>query len=593
MKTLYGNIAGINKTTLAEMESLYDVQVPKNQVGDIPLFEKMLSLSERLGREIAVYLNRSGQVVLVACGSKFSAEIPFLTERRSQQGLTKLGCIHTHPSGNPDLSPADYSTMENFRLDFMCAIALRNEDILASCLFPGHQAETGWHIFAPQEAQALLEIAYLDLIQETETRPSERPVFETRTEKEKALLFVPYYQLSEEELREKVAEFRKLAESAGLEVLDIYTQNQKSARTIIGKGKVEELLAFRNRYQPDCLLVDAPLSPSLENSLSETLRLKIIDRTNLILDIFAQRAKSNEGKIQVELAQLRYLLPRIMGQGLSMSRLGGGVGTRGPGETQLETDRRHIRRRINALEQQLESMKSRRGLQKQNRIKKELPLVSLVGYTNSGKSTLLTTLSSDSIYAEDLLFATLDTTTRSVSLDDKGKQVLITDTVGFISNIPHQLISAFKSTLEEVVEADLLLHVIDISNPNWEQQMQVVNEVLKELKALDKEMLYVFNKIDAVDLSDIHPAPDRDFVCISAKTGEGIPALLQKIEAIFFQEAELLLLIPYTQPRILALAHANGQVKETRHLEEGTEILLRTDKKNISLFSAYLVENRD
>ncbi|MDD4343803.1 MAG: GTPase HflX, partial [Eubacteriales bacterium] len=328
--------------------------------------------------------------------------------------------------------------------------------------------------------------------------------------------------------------------------------------------------------------------PTLEKSLSESLNVKIIDRTNLILDIFAQRAKSNEGKLQVELAQLKYLLPRIMGQGLALSRLGGGVGTRGPGETKLETDRRHIRRRIESLENQLQSVKQRRDIQKQNRIKKELPLVSLVGYTNSGKSTLLNTLSNDNIYAEDLLFATLDTTTRAITFEDSGNKVLLTDTVGFISNIPHQLISAFKSTLEEVVEADLLLHVVDISNPNWENQLKVVNKVLEELKALDKNMIYVFNKIDAVDKDNVHLSLDREFYTISAKTGEGIKELLKGIEKHSYNNIIIKILIPYQDSKTLSLAHQHGEVQETEHLDDGSLLTLKIDQKKLSLFSKYI-----
>lgn len=409
---------------------------------------------------------------------------------------------------------------------------------------------------------------------------------------EKALLFIPVYdRLTDEQLEEKISEFSKLATSAGLEVTDVITQNIKDKRQVIGKGKVDEIALYLEENPMDCLLIDAPIiSPSLEKRLSDSLEIKVLDRTNLILDIFAQRAKSNEGKIQVELAQLKYMLPRIMGQGLSLSRLGGGVGTRGPGETKLETDRRHIRRRISSLEEQLKSVKKRREIQKQNRIKKDLPLVSLIGYTNSGKSTLLNKLSRDDIYAEDLLFASLDTTTRAIVFKESKNKLLLTDTVGFISDLPHQLVSAFKSTLEEVLDADLLLHIVDISNPGWEEHIKVVNQVLDDLKALDKDMIYVLNKADKLDTSDVHFSLDAEHYFISAKTGQGIADLLLGIEKHFFSQKVLRIFIPYNQSKDLALAHELTEVISFEHKEEGTELLIKAGHKAQQLLSPYITQ---
>ena len=588
MRSVYGITDGINKNTLNEIETLYDYQVPKNQTGSEELFAKMLDLSQRINKEIAVYINRSGQIKLVAAGSRQSAELPFMTERRRDNVLTRLGCVHTHPSGSSALSDEDYNTLKNFNLDYICAIAETSGKInasLALAAFPGLAENENIYSFLSTEE--LLEIRYLDIIQDIEKGKKEE-IFENIQDKETALLFIPYNTAGENSLAEQTEEFKKLAVSAGLEVLEIYTQNIKNYRTKIGKGKIEELRSAINKIRPDCLLIDAPLSPSLENSLSETLGLKIIDRTNLILDIFAQRAKSNEGKLQVELAQLKYLLPRIMGQGLSLSRLGGGVGTRGPGETKLETDRRHIRKRIENLEKQLDSVKKRRDIQKQSRIKKELPLVSLIGYTNSGKSSLLNTLSNDSIFAEDLLFATLDTTTRAVCFAETGNKILLTDTVGFISNIPHQLISAFKSTLEEVLEADLLLQVVDISNPNWTAHIKVVNQVLAEMNALDKDMIYVLNKVDAADQQNIPIQLDREYFLVSAKTKEGLSSLLKRIEEYFYNQVVLKILIPYSEPKLLALAYEYGDILEKEHLGEGTEILLKIDNKKAEIFKQYI-----
>ncbi|NCC82333.1 MAG: GTPase HflX [Clostridia bacterium] len=590
MKTVYGNIESLNKTTIKELEEIYEYKIPKNQVGSTELFTVLMEISKKINKELAVYINRNGTIKLVSAGTKYNAPLPFLTERRSENSLAKLGCIHTHPGESSLLSPDDYSLLTNFKLDFVCAIAEEDNTLKASLAIIEDPENTlsDFIDFKEIDETELLNIKYLDIIAEIEKKTKKIITPEEHDQKEKAVLYIPYSNISPEDLEEQIQEFKKLATSAGLEILEIFTQNIKSSRNIIGKGKIEELFSYINQNNADCLLVDASVSPSLEKILAESLNVKIIDRTNLILDIFAQRAKSNEGKLQVELAQLKYLLPRIMGQGLALSRLGGGVGTRGPGETKLETDRRHIRRRIEILENQLQSVKQRRDIQKQNRIKKELPLVSLVGYTNSGKSTLLNTLSNDNIYAEDLLFATLDTTTRAITFEESGNKVLITDTVGFISNIPHQLISAFKSTLEEVVEADLLLHVVDISNPNWQNQINVVNKVLEELKALDKKMIYVFNKIDAADRDNLHISPDREFYIVSAKTGEGLNELLEGIEKLSFNTTVLKILIPYQDSKALALAHQNGEVLETEHLETGTLLLLKVDLKKVSMFSKYV-----
>lgn len=590
MESIYGNIDGLSKIILKDLKEIYDYKIPNNQLGTSELFAILMEISNRINRELAVYINRNGMVKLVSVGTKYNAPLPFLTERRSENTLVKLGCVHTHPQGSSLLSPDDYSLLSNFKLDYICAIAERDSSIRASvAILENPESSHNTYLeFKELEEEDLFDIKYLDIISEIEKESRNILISEDPNKKENAVLYVPHNNLSAEEIFEKTEEFKKLAVSAGLDILEVFTQNIKNSRNVIGKGKTDELFSYMNQNKADCLLIDSTVSPSLEKNLSETLNVKIIDRTNLILDIFAQRAKSREGKIQVELAQLKYRLPRIMGQGLILSKLGGGVGTRGPGETQLETDRRHIRKRIEGLEKQLKSVKKRRDIQKQNRIKKDLPLVSLVGYTNSGKSTLLNTLSDDNIFVENLLFATLDTTTRAVAFADSGNKVLITDTVGFISNIPHQLVSAFKSTLEEVVDADLLLHVVDISNENWQNQMSVVNKVLEELNALDKNMIYVFNKIDLANIENQHVAPDREYFMISAKNNEGITELLKGIEKNLFNKINIKILIPYSDSKILSLAHEHGEVKETEHLNEGTLVSLDIDEKKLPFFSEYI-----
>jgi GTP-binding protein HflX len=298
-------------------------------------------------------------------------------------------------------------------------------------------------------------------------------------------------------LNASLEELRRLAETAGVQTVGNMVQNKDKAdpKWFIGKGKVQELREQAEVLEADTVIFDQELSGPQVRNLEEALELKIIDRTQLILDIFAQRASTREGKLQVELAQLNYLLPRLSGHGKNLSRLGGGIGTRGPGETKLETDRRHIRRRIGELKTHLEEVVRHRKLHRERRKKVGIYQAALVGYTNAGKSTLLKQLTDADVYIENQLFATLDPTSKKMTLPN-GKEVLVTDTVGFIQNLPHELVAAFRATLEEVCEADLILHVADSSSPMLAEQMEVVEDVLSELGAVDKERIVVFNKAD-------------------------------------------------------------------------------------------------
>ena len=315
MKTVYGNIESLNKTTIKELEEIYEYKIPKNQVGSTELFTVLMEISKKINKELAVYINRNGTIKLVSAGTKYNAPLPFLTERRSENSLAKLGCIHTHPGESSLLSPDDYSLLTNFKLDFVCAIAEEDNTLKASLAIIEDPENTlsDFIDFKEIDETELLNIKYLDIIAEIEKKTKKIITPEEHVQKEKAVLYIPYSNISPEDLEEQIQEFKKLATSAGLEILEIFTQNIKSSRNIIGKGKIEELFSYINQNNADCLLVDASVSPSLEKILAESLNVKIIDRTNLILDIFAQRAKSNEGKLQVELAQLKYLLPRIMG----------------------------------------------------------------------------------------------------------------------------------------------------------------------------------------------------------------------------------------------------------------------------------------
>ena len=366
-----------------------------------------------------------------------------------------------------------------------------------------------------------------------------------------------------------------LAETAGAEPVCtlLQTRDKPDPHSFIGGGKVEELKELMENEECDLAIFDNELSPSQARVLEEALGKRVMDRTGLILDIFAQRAHTREGKLQVELAQYRYLLPRLTGMWTHLKRQAGTsapIGTRGPGETQLETDRRHIRRRIQKLAEELEQVRRVRGTQRKQREKNSMPVVALVGYTNAGKSTLLNTLTGDSIQTGNRLFDTLDTTTRKLSLDEAG-QVLLSDTVGFIRKLPHELVDAFKATLEELTYADLLLHVIDISNPDWETQARVVDDLIFRLGASQTPCIRVYNKCDAF----FGRLPGgEDEICISAKTGEGTKTLLYAIgQKLGNDLTRVQLLIPYDQAALIDPIRRDANVLDLQYLDGGISVL--------------------
>lgn len=377
---------------------------------------------------------------------------------------------------------------------------------------------------------------------------------------------------------DSLEELKQLADTAGaLVVKKIFQKRPKpDPAYFIGRGKVGELALYAQQENIDLCIFDDELSPAQQRNLEQALGIRILDRTGLILDIFAQRARTNEGKMQVELAQLKYTLPRIYGQGLSLSRLGGGIGTRGPGESKLEVDKRRIRDKINLINDNIDKIKAVRTLHRNKRNKNRIATISLVGYTNAGKSTLLNTLTASDIYAQDQLFATLDPTTRKLALPNKQEAVL-TDTVGFIQRLPHQLVAAFRSTLEEVNESDLLLHVIDVSHELYKEQSAAVYEVLKNIGAAGKNIITVFNKIDKLPANSELPvrlAQKENSICISAKTGQGLSVLLELImENLQMRSAELNLLFPYTATGEAAKLHALATVLEETYTEEGLSLI--------------------
>ena len=400
------------------------------------------------------------------------------------------------------------------------------------------------------------------------------------------------------EAEESLQELQQLAETAGIEVVyeTIQSRNAPNPTYFIGEGKVEELKPLVEELDADAIIFDEELSPAQNRNLEKALDVATIDRTGLILQVFAQRALTKEARLQVALAQLEYALPRLTRMWTHLSRLatggGGGRHLRGPGETQLEMDRRWVRRNIGHVRKALESVEKQRHTQRRNRSEKIK--VSLVGYTNAGKSTLFNTLTGETVLAEDKLFATLDSTTRKVDLPQK-QQILVTDTVGFIKKLPHQLVAAFKATLEEVLEADLLLHIVDVSHPEAEAQIAAVNVVLKELDATDIPMFMVFNKIDRLKSDEelhILQCQYPDALPISAQRGDGIPALIDALAHRFAEHGtDLSLCIPYIEGKVLDLLHKHGIVLDIKYATEAVYVEVRLPNRYLKSVSQFLVSS--
>jgi GTP-binding protein HflX len=425
-----------------------------------------------------------------------------------------------------------------------------------------------------------------------ETRPK-------RTHERAVLIGLEKQGVSKWDLRDSLEELAELASSAGAEVVDTVTQKlqKPTAPYYIGKGKAESIKDSLQRQEVTSVIFDDELSPAQGRNLENLLARKVLDRTQLILDIFAQRARSREGRLQIELAQLQYLLPRLTRMWHHLSRQTGGIGTRGPGETQLEVDRRRVQERIARLERELESVRKTRAVQRQGRKRHQWPVASVIGYTNAGKSTLLNSLTGADLVAENRLFATLDPTTRSFVLPNK-QRVLLTDTVGFLRKLPHTLIESFKATLEEVREADLLIHVVDISHPRVDEQMAAVETVVKELDAFGKQTVIVFNKIDNLangaspartELAENYLKRFPGSVAISARTGEGVSNLVQALQdALSAWRLRSQFRIPASESALIAEIHRVGHVLELRYEDNDALMVAHVPPdlaKKISRFS--------
>jgi len=592
-----GQTDGLKKVVLESLESLYDMKIPKGEVLTEELVTVLAQVSSSANREISVLTDRKGNVLDVRVGDSNSAGVYPINVRRGETGLSGVRCIHTHPGGRSKLSDLDISVLKQFHLDMMIALGVLNgtpTEISAAILGEDMQTIEYFGPFNPY-GNELNEIA--EIVQNTDKSGKEATVLR-REDKERALLIgvetsdTPVI-MGVSEANISLQELVELAKTAGAEVVDTILQKRpsKDPAYLIGKGKLSEVSRIVQEKEIDLIIFDEELSGSQLRNIEEFTNAKVVDRTGLILDIFGQRAKSREGRVQVELAQLNYLLPRLHGRGITLSRLGGGIGTRGPGETKLETDRRHIRRRIDYLKKELDDIRSQRQTVRRERERNKIPVIALVGYTNAGKSTLLNSLCDADVFAEDKLFATLDTTTRKLNLGD-NTTVLLSDTVGFIRKLPHHLVEAFKSTLEEALLADLILIVADASDPYSPDHIRVVNEILADLGAADKPSMLVWNKWDLVD-KDFHTPFFRDRfieVNVSAITGYGFEELKETIKNNIKPETtKLKLRIPFTEGWVLPFLYENGEVKSVHYEEDVSVVEVEIDKKYISRINSFVV----
>ncbi len=571
---IHGNLTGIRESTLAELEKLYDAEFERDAFLPDRLLNLLVRYTDLLNREMLVYLGRDGAVLEIAIGSIGSIALPEMHLRRNLDRLSGFRCIHTHPGGDARLSDVDLQALRLLRFDAMCAVGVGDGRCTGiSAAFLGELEYDNLSIVQkgpvkPGRIPQQLWMKEIELAEDRVKRAIEKGGIVEQAEK--AMLIST-------DSEESLDELASLAETAGAMVITRVIQNRQrpDSATYIGAGKAEELALVCQAMEIDLAILDDELTGAQQRNLENALGVRVIDRTALILDIFAQRAQSAEGKLQVELAQMKYRLPRLTGMGTVLSRLGGGIGTRGPGETRLEVDRRRIRRRIDDLEGQLKEIKKQRDLRRARREKTGQITVALVGYTNAGKSTLLNALSGADVPVEDKLFATLDPVMRSVELPE-NRSCLVVDTVGFIRKLPHQLVQAFRSTLEEALYADLLVVVSDLSSPSYAQQRATVFEVLNDLGAADRPILEALNKADQASVGGmIEPA---DAILISAKNGAGLEALKAEISrriAAMRHRAELM--IPYDRGGVLSLIHGKGQVLSEEYTDAGTKVVCLLD----------------
>ncbi|RKY40254.1 MAG: GTPase HflX [Candidatus Makaraimicrobium thalassicum] len=535
MNKIYGNISGLGPEDIKRIQHLYRRRIPPDRILTHEFARNLTEISRQINRQTGVLISRRGEIRYVIVGNHKEIVIPNLDGfRAASTRLKGLRLVHTHLSGEP-LTQDDLTDLALLRLDLVSALEVGENGLPGKVhtahLIPENPDGRYWAFLKPSRSSEM-DIHFLDFIYALEDELAGKQKSRRVDLTDRAILVrVETDPLFDGEA--SLDELKELARTCGVEVFDIVMQRRRKIdpRFLMGKGKLAELVIRGLQIGANLLIFDHELAPAQVRSITNFTDLKVIDRTQLILDIFSQRAHNSEGKIQVELAQLKYLLPRLIAKNTAMSRLTGGIGGRGPGETKLEINRRRVRDRIVRLEKDLKKIQKMRIERRRKRKRKGLPIISIIGYTNAGKSTLLNALTQSDVLTEDLLFATLDPKSSRLRFP-RDTEAVITDTVGFIRHLPRELFAAFRATFEELHEADLLLHIIDVCNPNFEEHIQAVENILEELDLTNKKIIRVFNKQDLfrdkVILQNLcnrfHAMP------VSALNPETFPPLMKKME---------------------------------------------------------------
>ncbi|HSO71926.1 MAG TPA: GTPase HflX, partial [Thermodesulfobacteriota bacterium] len=534
---VFGNTSGLKASQLKKLQVLYRRHLPPQQVISLELAQSLAEISFETKRQVGLLINRRGDLLYVIVGHDHSLLIPDLSEFRGAKGRLKgLRLLHTHFKEEA-LNEEDKTDLARLRLDMVTVLGLDRSGkalwLQTAHLLPDNPAGLTFRVLEPERlGQSRVEVQ--SLVRSLEEEWGHRlPVRRVKRSMERVMLISITHQ-PKSAAQESLEELKELASSANLEVVEtvIQTRREINPKFLMSKDRLSSLSIRALQLEATLWVFDQELNPSQVRSITDFTDLKVIDRTQLILDIFAQRARTREGKIQVEMAQLKYILPRLVGRDDALSRLTGGIGGRGPGETRLEIDRRRVREKIHRLQRDLEAVRSQRQQRRGRRERRNIPIVSIVGYTNAGKSTLLNTLTHSHLASEDRFFATLDPTSRRLKFPH-DREVIITDTVGFIKNLPKDLLTAFRATLEELENADLILQVIDISNPRFEEQMNVVENLLNQLGLSTIPSLRVFNKIDLVTREYARIQSARfQAAAVSALQEQTIGELMKRIEAL-------------------------------------------------------------